>query len=190
MVGNAGMKTLLYWNAFPRNQLLKAARPVMQLSQVAARNWEHSLDAHLGNNLKVSVDLHSTDFVSLSSNEEHITEENVASLWAQTYSDVKHQRHQDTLLRKGVWSNKIFFLPESSWWLYWAGGTVHHLWQAVDVIEGQRAQDCIDLSAAGPALHTAHFEVAPYECCIICLTNAVQVFKGLNNIMAHKSTKG
>lgn len=57
----------------------------MQLSQVAARNWEHSLDAHLGNNLK--------DLMSLSSNEEHITEENVTSIWAETYSEEKHQRH-------------------------------------------------------------------------------------------------
>lgn len=102
MVGNAGMKTLLYWNAFPRNQLLKAARPVMQLSQVAARNWEHSLDPHLGNNLKVSVELHSTDFMSLSSNEEHITAENVTSIWAQTYSELKHQRHWDTVEKGGL----------------------------------------------------------------------------------------
>lgn len=73
----------------------------MQLSQLAARNWEHSLDSELGNNVKVSVDLHSTDFKSLSSTEEHITEEKVTATWAQPYSDVKHQRHLEILLRKG-----------------------------------------------------------------------------------------
>lgn len=65
----------------------------MQLSQVAARDWEHSLDAKLGNNIRVSVDPHSTDFKSLSSTEEYITEEKVTPIWAQPYSELKHQRH-------------------------------------------------------------------------------------------------
>lgn len=39
--------------------------------------------------------------MSLSSREEHITDENVTFLWAQSCSEVKRQRHLDTLLERG-----------------------------------------------------------------------------------------
>ena len=59
---------------------LKTTRPALQLSQMAAQNWEYSLDARLGSDFRVSVDLYSV-FKALSSTEERITEEKQSLLF-------------------------------------------------------------------------------------------------------------